>query len=189
MWHLLARPIGDEDRAAPGALLSPTRQHGVLSRLDLAAVEEPDGTTHQEKVALAKLPFEPGLPRPGGGDQAGIVLQYRLEDAKPRPRGDDAAAPHAPHDVDLHPHLERPDRGHGRRVVVPARRMVQKVSSGPDTEPTERVRAPGADSLEELHGSIQRREPHRIRDRIRPRRRHPRRSPVGRRSPPPSPPA
>src|SRR5690606_28898247 len=46
------------------ALPAPAPEHRVLPRLELTTVEEADRSRHEERVALAELAVEPGLPRP-----------------------------------------------------------------------------------------------------------------------------
>src|SRR5690606_2376387 len=80
-----------------------------------------------------------------------FVLQDRLEDPEPRPRGDHPLAPHGPHDRDVHPHVRPADGRDGGGVVVASRHVVEEIAHGGDPDPGELIRAPRPHALQELH--------------------------------------
>src|SRR5690606_28827883 len=129
----------------------------VLARLDLAAVEELDRTRHEEEVALPDHPVQERLARPRALDEPGPVPDHRLEDPQPDPGRDDALARDLPDHRGVHPDLERPDRRHGARVLVPPGDVVEEVPCRVDAHAREDLRALRPHALEVLDRPIQRR--------------------------------
>ena len=109
-------------------------------------------------LALEDAPLEERAAGPPALDQPGGILEHRLEDAQPAPRGEDAGRDHAPDDRDLGADPRPPGARHRRDlggVEVAEGDVVQQVPRGRDAEPRQQLGAALADPLEELDGGIE----------------------------------
>ena len=118
-------------------------------------VKELHLSTHQQSVPLAELSVQPGLPGPGHGDHAGVILDDRLEDPQTASRGNDTLAANPADCRNVHAHLQLADRLDRRGIVVSAWDVVEEIARSRNSEPAKRVGSFRAHALQELHRPIE----------------------------------
>ena len=127
----------------------------MFARLELSAVVEAHGSGGEQQVALVDRAVEPRASRPGAFDVAAPVPDHGTEDAQPAARGDDALRDHAPDDRRILADLQFGDRVDGGRVLVPVRKVVEKILTRVHVDLREALRPARADALQVLHGPLQ----------------------------------
>ena len=130
-------------------------QNGVLSRLQLTAVEELHLSGDKQGISLPQLAVEPRLPRPRNGDHPSFVLEHSLEDPQATACRDDSFATNPSYGAHVHTDLETSNRLHRGCVVVATRDVVEEIACGRDPESCEGVGALGAYTLQELDRPIE----------------------------------
>ena len=157
---LVAQPVGgriDRQHPAPlGAqLLAGVGQDEEFPRRELAAVIEPHGARHEQRLPDLDGAVEKGLPGPGALEHARGVAQHGAEDPEPAAGRDDALVHHPADAGDLVADPRLGHRADGGRVEIAMGEVPEEVLRGDDAEPCERLGPSLPDPLQELDGGVE----------------------------------